>query len=187
MSNHTLILNNDFTPLSVIPISSVSWREAVRMSYLDQCNTLEYYHDWEVHSPTITMAVPSVMISRTFVKKKHVVRFTRNNLLIRDNFQCQYCGIAMTNSTLTVDHVIPRVRGGKTKWENIVCACHRCNANKGHKTHIRPMQMPYRPSYFQLLGNARKMQITVPDAVWIDYLGWDPNLVRVQPPNKQHI
>ena len=49
------------------------------------------------------------------------------------------------------------------------------------------MQMPYRPSYFQLLGNAKQMQITVPDAVWIDYLGWDPNLVRVQPPNKQHI
>ena len=181
---HTLILNNDYSPLSVIPISTVSWKEAVRMSFLRQCEVIEVYEDWDVHSPSITIPVPSVMVSKIYVKKKQVIRFTRNNLLIRDSFRCQYCGTTLNNRTLTVDHVIPRVRGGKTKWENIVCACLSCNGEKGHKTNMRPMQMPFKPDYYELLNNARKMHIIVPDPVWITYLGWDSDLVTVRPPHK---
>ena len=181
----TLIMNSDFTPLSIIPLSTASWKEAIRISFLGHAKTLEYYDEWEVHSPRITMKVPSVMISSTFVKKKNFVRFTRQNLLIRDNFECQYCGIHLTNNTLTVDHVIPRVRGGKTKWENITCACKKCNSDKGHKSEMKPRIPAYRPDYYDLVTNARKTAIVVPDTKWIDYLGWDPQLVTVRPPDKR--
>ena len=181
----TLVLNNDFTPLSVIPIHTVNWKEAIRMSFLGQCDTVESYADWVVHSPSRSMLVPSILVSNTYVKKKQVIRFTRNNLLIRDNFRCQYCGTGLTKDSLTVDHVVPRVRGGKTKWENIACACQKCNSEKGHKTNMKPMQVPYKPDYYNLLANAKKLPIVIPDPVWIQYLDWDPNLVKIQVPNKK--
>lgn len=182
----TLLMNADFSPLSIIPLSTVSWREGIKISFLDHAKTLEYYDDWFVHSPSRTMQVPSVMISRTFIKKKNFIRFTRQNLLIRDNFACQYCGTILNNNTLTVDHVIPRVRGGKTRWDNIVCACKKCNSEKGHKSVMKPMQAPFKPSYYDLVGNAQKLPIVVPDAKWIPYLNWNPEIITVRPPNKNN-
>lgn len=184
MTNHTLVLNSDFSPLSIIPVAGITWKEAIRMQYLGQCDVLEYYSNWEVHSPRVTMPVPSVMISKTFVRKKPMIRFTRHNLLIRDRYQCQYCGCQLNNNTLTVDHVVPRVRGGKTKWENVSCSCHRCNSRKGHRTDIKPVIAPYKPDYYQLLQHAKTLPIVVPDASWIDYLGWPNELVTIRPPNK---
>jgi hypothetical protein len=88
---------------------------------------------------------------------------------------------------LTVDHVIPRVRGGTTKWENIVAACYVCNTIKGHKQHMKPKVKPIKPDYHQLVSNAKKQHITVPDESWLTYLNWDINLVTIQSPNKKNI
>ena len=180
---HTLVLNADFSPLSIIPISSVSWKDAIKISFLGNARTLEFYDDWVVHSPSTSMNVPAVMVSEIYIKKKHSVRFSRTNLLIRDNFTCQYCDDKLDQSDLTVDHVIPRVKGGKTRWENIVCACYVCNSIKGHRSNMHPKKMPVKPDYHQLLDNARRMPVTIPTEKWIPYLGWDEKLVTIRRPN----
>ena len=182
--SHTLVLNSDFTPLSVIPISTITWNEAIKITYLGHADTVELYEHWKVHSPRISLAVPSVLVSRTYIKKSQYVRFTRRNLLIRDGFSCQYCGTHLDNNTLTIDHVIPRMRGGKTHWANVVCSCFKCNALKGSKSHMSPMRSPFKPDYYQLLHNVQKTPIIIPDSKWNFYLGWDPDLVTVQIPKK---
>lgn len=180
----TLVLNADYTPLSIIPISSISWKDAIKIIFLGNSRAVEYYDDWEVHSPSTSMLVPSVVISDTYVKKKHGVRFSRINLLIRDNFTCQYCQKRLSAMDLTVDHVVPRVRGGKTKWENIVCACYSCNTIKGHRTKMQPIKKPVKPEYWQLLDNARKIPIKVPSESWVKYIGWDEKLITVVKPDQ---
>lgn len=182
-----LILNANYTPLSVIPISTISWRDAIKIKVLGHANVLEEYDDWVVHSPSVTIPVPSIMISETYIKTTQHVKFSRTNLLVRDNFSCQYCQKDLELKDLTVDHVIPRVRGGRTSWTNLVSACYVCNTIKGHKQHMKPKRAPHKPDYYQLVHNARKRPIVIPDERWIPYLGWDPDLVTVKPPDKKII
>jgi len=184
---HTLILNADYSPLSFLPISSISWKDAIKIKFLGHARVVEEYSDWVVHSPSLEICVPSVMISESYIKTKQFVRFSRNNLLVRDNFTCQYCSKHLEPKELTVDHVVPRVRGGTTRWDNIVAACYVCNTIKGHKQHMKPMVKPYKPDYHQLVNNAKKLCVTVPDETWLPYLGWDRNLITIQPPDKKNI
>lgn len=181
---HTLILNADYSPLSFVPLSTISWRDAIKINFLGHAKVIEEYEDWFVHSPSISIPVPSVMISETYIKTKQHVKFSRANLLVRDNFTCQYCSKHLEIKELTVDHVVPRVRGGKTSWDNIVASCYVCNTIKGHKQHMKPKQKPYKPDYYSLVNNAKKMRITIPDPRWLPYIDWDPDLVTIQPPNK---
>lgn len=180
----TLVLNADYTPLSIIPISSINWKDAIKISFLGHARPVEFYDDWQVHSPSTTLDVPAVIISSVFIKKKHGVRFSRTNLLIRDNFTCQYCEKTLTANDLTIDHVIPRVKGGTTRWENVTSACYSCNSIKGHRSNMKPKRKPLKPDYYQLLENARKMPIKIPTDKWIQYLGWDERLITIVPPNK---
>lgn len=175
----TLVLNADYTPLSIIPISSISWKDAIKISFLGHATAIEYYTDWKIRSPSTTIDVPAVMVSNTYIKKKHGVRFSRYNLLLRDGFTCQYCSKKLNTFDLTVDHVIPRARGGTTRWENIVCCCYVCNSIKGHKTHMRPNNKPIKPDYYQLLDYARRTPIKIPSETWIKYLNWDESVITV--------
>ena len=181
----TLVLNADYTPLSIIPISSISWKDAIKISFVGHATPVEYYDDWRVNSPSMSFPVPCIMISGTYIKKKHHVRFSRSNLLIRDDFTCQYCEKKLNSFDLTVDHVIPRVKGGKTKWENIVCACYVCNSIKGHKSKMKPIRQPFKPDYYQLLENARKLPIKIPSEKWIKYLGWKDELITIVSPDRK--
>lgn len=185
MVRSTLVLNADYTVLSLIPISSVGWKDAIKMSYLDAIIVLETYSDWEVHSPSITVPVPSVIVNKKFLKKKTTVRFSRSNLLLRDNFSCQYCHEELTLSQMTIDHVIPRVRGGTTRWDNVVSSCYTCNSSKGHRMSIKPFTKPVKPDYHTLLRNARKLPLEIPDISWIPYLEWDESLITIKPPRKE--
>lgn len=180
----TLVLNADFTPLSIIPISAISWKDAVKIVFVGNARAVCYYDDWQVHSPSTTLNVPAVIVSNEYIKKKQAVRFSRANLLIRDNFTCQYCDKTLTQHDLTVDHVIPRVKGGKTKWDNVVCACYVCNSIKGHKNTMKPKKKAFKPDYFQLVENAKKMPITIPSEKWLDYLSWDKKLVTIIKPDR---
>jgi len=87
-----------------------------------------------LRSPTQTMAVPSVIRLRRYVRRPHRQRvaFNRKNVFRRDDHSCQYCG--KRSFDLTLDHVIPRSRGGPTSWDNVVACCRRCNASKRDRT-----------------------------------------------------
>jgi 5-methylcytosine-specific restriction endonuclease McrA len=181
---HTLVLNADYTPLSCIPISTIGWKDSIKQVWLDAVTPVEFYPDWVVHSPSITLNVPSIVVSKKFAKKKVNVRFSRSTLLLRDNFCCQYCYDELNLKDMTIDHVIPRARGGITRWDNVVASCYSCNSAKGNRTIMKPKVLPTKPDHYGLLNNARKLPITVPDENWIAYLGWEKHLVTVQPPKK---
>ncbi len=85
-------------------------------------------YDRIVKSPSFEMFLPSVVSLKEYVKPARHPAFTRFNVFLRDKFQCQYCG---SRDDLTFDHVIPRSKGGRTTWENVVAACAPCNLRKG--------------------------------------------------------
>jgi len=172
----TLVLNADFRPLSYYPLSLWSWQEAVKSVFLERVNILKEY-EREVLSPSFSMKLPSVVSLKNYVCPAQYPAFTRFNLFLRDKFMCQYCG---TNSELTFDHVVPRSKGGVTRWDNVVAACAPCNLRKSNKmpkvAGMIPRQKPYRPTVFQLHKNGRLFPPNYLHESWMDYLYWDTEL-----------
>jgi 5-methylcytosine-specific restriction endonuclease McrA len=178
----TLILNADGLPLSVVPLSTLAWQESIKLMFMERVDVMAYYDDWEVHSPSHTMRVPSVLMLHDYVNVNRNIKFSRANVLIRDDFTCQYCQVNFEDQqgVLTLDHVNPRFNGGKTNWENIVAACSPCNLRKAHFTTMKPTRMPQRPTYHQLMGKKMQNPIVVPHQSWADYLTWAPELITVK-------
>ena len=124
-----LVLNADFRPLSYYPLSLWGWQDAVKAVFLDRVNIVSEY-DRAVRSPSFEMKLPSVVSLKTYVRPALYPAFTRFNVFLRDRFTCQYCG---DDQDLTFDHLVPRSRGGMTRWENVTTACAPCNLLKGGK------------------------------------------------------
>ena len=166
----TLMLNADGAPVSWLPLSIISWEEAVKYMVLEKATVLDWYDDWVVHSQNWETKVPSVMILREYEKRKTSIRFSKHNVFLRDGYVCQYCGDAVTRNTATLDHVLPVSHGGKTTFENTVTACGPCNANKGNDKKIVPKHKPFKPTYFQLVEKRKKMKWDLPHPGWANYL-----------------
>ncbi|MGB2985410.1 MAG: HNH endonuclease [Phycisphaerae bacterium] len=91
-------------------------------------------HDW-IRTVRFDLVVPRIIRVLTFSRlPQQGVKFNRRNLFARDDNTCQYCGKRFSSSELSLDHVIPRFQGGSTTWDNVVCACLRCNVRKGGRT-----------------------------------------------------
>ncbi len=171
-----LVLNADYTPLSYYPLSLWPWQTAVKAVFLDRVTIIENY-EREIHSPTRTMPIPSVIALRQYVKPSQHPAFTRFNLFLRDKFVCQYCG---SGKDLTFDHVVPRRLGGRTSWENVSTACAPCNLKKGGRTpkqaHMPLYRQPWRPTTWQLQDHGRAFPPGHLHESWIDWLYWDVEL-----------
>jgi 5-methylcytosine-specific restriction endonuclease McrA len=174
-----LVLNADFRPLSYFPLSLWSWQEAVKAVCLDRVSVLSEY-DSEVHSPSVSLRLPSVIALKDYVPTARKPAFTRFNVFLRDNFSCQYCHDRLQTHDLTFDHVIPRARGGRTTWENVVAACSPCNLLKGsklpHEIGMHPKRRPAQPSTRLLQENGRSFPPNYLHESWRDYLYWDTEL-----------
>ena len=166
----TLMLNADGAPVSWLPLSIISWEEAVKYMVLEKATVLDWYDDWIVHSQRWETRVPSVMILKDYEKRKATVRFSKHNVFLRDGYVCQYCGSDVSRKTATLDHVLPTSHGGKTTFENTVTACGPCNANKGNDKKIVPRAKPYKPTYFQLVEKRKRMSWDLPHPAWKNYL-----------------
>tara|TARA_B110000037_G_scaffold189043_1_gene220942 strand:- start:98 stop:628 length:531 start_codon:yes stop_codon:yes gene_type:complete len=164
----TLLLNADGNPLSVAPLSTLTWQESIKLVWLDRINVLEWHEDWQVHSPNITMTVPSVIMTRDFVKQRTNTSFNRSNVYLRDNYICQYCKQMFSYKDLTLDHVVPKSKGGKLTWENTVTACRKCNNQKGNHTHIKPYRVPKQPDFLQLVNGVNTTHID--HEIWFKYI-----------------
>jgi 5-methylcytosine-specific restriction endonuclease McrA len=170
-----LVLNADFRPLSIYPLSVISWQDAIRGVVQEKYAVVEEY-DTIVHSQKIEMFVPSVVALREYQEVAHKVAFTRINVFLRDEFRCQYCGGEFSSHSLTFDHVIPRKLGGTTCWENIVAACEPCNSEKGHGHHMKPLRVPVKPSATQLRVASMKHRPTFVHGSWRSYIHWNVQL-----------
>lgn len=174
-----LVLNADFRPLSYFPLSLWRWQDAVKAVFMNRVNIVSEY-DRAVHSPSVEMKLPSVISLKEYVPAARKVPFTRFNVFLRDLFTCQYCGENLPSQHLTFDHIVPRSRGGRATWENVVTACEGCNLQKGNKVpneaKMYPMKWPKRPTTFQLQYAGRGYPPNFLHESWRDFLYWDTEL-----------
>jgi 5-methylcytosine-specific restriction endonuclease McrA len=132
------------------PLGVVSVIEAIRKVFrekafiLDRSYTMHdwdsWVHTWEdarevsrrmLRSPSVQIAGPEVIVQRTPAHKNlfKIAKLNRKNVLLRDNYTCQYCGQKLPSQELNIDHVIPKSKGGKLRWKNVVASCITCNGN----------------------------------------------------------
>ena len=174
-----LVLNADFRPLSYFPLSLWSWQDAIKAVFLDRVNIVSEY-DTRVHSPSMEMRLPSVIALKDYIHLDRRPAFTRFNVFLRDRFRCQYCGIGYSSEDLTFDHIIPRSRGGRTTWANVVTACQDCNLQKSDCTPaecaMHPRHPAAQPTTYQLQENGRGFPPNFLHESWRDFLYWDSEL-----------
>jgi len=169
LAEKVLVLNRSW-----MPISTTTVRDAVSMLYQDTARAVhpESYLSFDfaswrdaagfarestryIHGCNWKMAIPEIIVLRRYngLAGRHI-KFSRRNIYERDAYTCQYCGDKPPRDRLTLDHVVPRSRGGKTTWTNIVLACQRCNLKKRDMTpeeaDLTLLKKPVRPSWHEL-------------------------------------
>ena len=166
----TLLLNCDAQPVSLLPLSAIQWKEAITYLWLDKVSVLEWYDDWIVRSESWETRVPAVIMLREMMKRNTKPRFSKTNIFLRDLNTCQYCENVFYPSELTLDHVLPVSRGGKTNWHNIVAACEPCNARKGNSLRPYPKTQPHRPDYWELADKKKQLRLEVKHPSWRQFI-----------------
>lgn len=127
----TLKLDSTYRPVGIIDCL-----EALVMCIVGKATAVEEYEE-EVSSPSVTFKIPSVIVLKSVVKFINgSLNPSRNNIMWRDKNQCQYCGVIQASRELTIDHVLPRSRGGKNTWTNLVACCKKCNQKKRDRTPV---------------------------------------------------
>ncbi len=148
--NSVLVLNATYEPLNVVSV-----RRAVVLLLKEKAELVEAA-EARLRAERIEVPVPLVIRLVTYVRvpRRFNLPVSRRTVLSRDNYTCQYCGVQPGKSELTIDHVLPRSRGGGDTWENVVAACGPCNRRKGNRTPAEagmPLRRePYRPRYIAL-------------------------------------
>jgi len=190
MSEAVLVLNIDYTPLEVVP-----WRDAMEKILLGKAELVEGYAGRFIRSAKKSWAWPAVVrLTTGYVKRK--VKLSRKNVLARDSYTCQYCGVRPRKSggaprleDLTIDHVFPKSRAKNgwvnlpwngdrarvTSWENLLTACERCNTGKADRTPKEAgLTMRSRPKAPGTMDVARMsiMSVRIPEE-WKMYLPED--------------
>ncbi len=166
--------------LSYEPLKVIDWRKAITLLCLGKVEVIEEYGR-DIRSVSVTIRLPSVVRLLRLVKRpKSPVRFSRRNIYARDRHRCQYCGRRFPTEDLTYDHVLPRSRGGRTEWKNIVTCCVTCNRKKGGKTPeeagMRLVRKPSRPTWVPAVRLTLGVK-QIP-STWRDYLYWNVELVQ---------
>lgn len=154
------------------PHKIISWQRAVVLAYLGKVEVIESW-DAELRAPSYSMKTPSVVrLKNGSVSTKQSVRFSRVNVFTRDKFRCQYCGERKSLKQLNYDHVIPRVQGGKTVWDNIVTSCYPCNDRKGSRTPeqagMKLLRKPQKPVSLPVVPPIRLDEGDLPE-LWQPY------------------
>jgi len=128
---HTLMLLPWMAPHKVIP-----WQRAIVLALLGKVEVVVEYDEVVYRRPSTLLRAPAVVRMRAHKPRAThaAIRFGRVNVFRRDGYRCQYCGAELRASQLTFDHVLPRARGGRTDWENIVTCCRPCNDQKRDRT-----------------------------------------------------
>jgi 5-methylcytosine-specific restriction endonuclease McrA len=168
-ATRTLLLSQSYEPIKVI-----SWQRAITLLSLGKVEVIEEY-DRDIRTVSVVIKMPAVVrLLQAFRRHKKPVKFSRVNIYARDKYRCQYCGKKAPMKELTYDHVMPRSRGGKTTWTNIVTCCYECNRSKANRTpreaRMRLRKEPIQPKWVPAVS-IRLSASSMPEA-WRDYLYW---------------
>ncbi len=159
--NPVLVLNATYEPLNVVSV-----RRAVLLLLKEKAEIVEAAEAW-LHSEQLALPVPLVIRLVYYVRipRRFSLPVSRRTVMARDNYTCQYCGARFSRAQLTIDHVLPRSRGGEIRWDNVAAACGPCNRRKGNRTPDEagmPLRcQPRRPRYlaFTLLEGSRAPKV----------------------------
>lgn len=166
MIDKVLVLNLDFTPLTICSVN-----RAFLLVFLNKADMIEADNNQYLRSARNTYSKPTIIRIKNYINIPYrSIVLTRQNIFKRDDHECQYCGV---NNDLTLDHLIPRSKGGKSTWINLVTACKTCNSKKGSlspdKVGMKLKREPFRPSYLMFL----KLSIGTLRSEWVPYLKKD--------------
>jgi 5-methylcytosine-specific restriction endonuclease McrA len=168
MQTPVLVLNASYEPINICGA-----RRALVLVLKGVART-EEEQGAVLHAARMRIAMPSVIRLLEYRRIPHQTRaLSRKNILLRDRNSCQYCNVVLTASELTLDHVIPRSRGGLSTWENLVACCHNCNRRKGNSMlhELTEMKLLREPRPFSLHTSRHIMRmIGSADAAWRKYL-----------------
>jgi 5-methylcytosine-specific restriction endonuclease McrA len=158
------------------------WQDGVVLAVTGKGEVLESY-EAVCASPSVSLQIPAVVrLTKEIHATKRGVKFSRTNIYARDGHRCCYCGLRFHPRDLNYDHVIPRSRGGKTDWDNIVTSCKRCNVHKDNRTPAQAgMRMhfqPFRPRVLPMTSPV-VIDIETAPAEWRLYLGDQAAAVRI--------
>lgn len=159
-----LVLNQDYSPLTVC-----SAERAFLLIYAEKAERVHDDPDLTLRTVSTEYPMPSVIRLQDYIYVPFKsVLLSRQNIFKRDRQQCQYCG---SKRDLTLDHVLPRSRGGKSSWANLTTACKKCNSFKGDRTpkeaEMSLMSEPFKPSYVMFVRNFSGFT----SDEWLRYLG----------------
>lgn len=149
------------------PIDIISANRGFIMTWTGRAKTIRSYD----LGPIENINYPAVIVLDSYISKRQLtIPCNRKNVFWRDNYTCQYCANKFSYGNLTMDHVIPKCKGGHRTWTNIVSACHKCNNKKGSKTleeaRMKPLNEPVFP-YVKITDLYRNIKI--PD-IWEPFL-----------------
>lgn len=189
MKYDTLVLNKLY-----IPIHIVNYKKAISLLYKDHARSLDNYdipHNWDewveyctkrevlddgyafLNSVSNKIAIPDIIVLTVYDRlPKRDVKYSRENVFQRDGNRCAYCGKKHKRTELTIDHIIPKSKGGRSTWDNTVACCGKCNAIKDdrtpHQAGMKLLVSPRAPNWFSPL----QQKTGGPDVrtKWIKYL-----------------
>jgi len=146
--NNVLLLNQDYSPISLC-----NTERAFILVYLNKAELIAEDTSQQLRSVSQSFSSPTIVRLMQYARTpfRHV-QLNKYNIFRRDNHTCQYCG---SKNQLTLDHIIPKSRGGDSSWLNLITACTSCNNKKGNKTpkeaNMKLLTQPHKPSYFLFL------------------------------------
>jgi 5-methylcytosine-specific restriction endonuclease McrA len=183
LTDSVLVLNKNWLAVRVCTVKRallLVYRELAQVVTPDYetydfeswCEASRFARERVISTPRFQIKVPDVIKLMTYTRTPPMdVKFNRRNIFLRDNFTCQYCGRKAPKDELTIDHVIPRSRGGKSTWINVVLACSTCNSRKGSRlvseTTLKLLSKPKKPHW---LITCRKFFTPAKKDVWEKFI-----------------
>lgn len=179
----TLVLNANYLPINVFPLSVIPVEDAVVRCFNGTCNVVyDYPIEIKTVNKNVTYKWPSVIArtSTNILNRKRII-LNKFTLYYRDDGLCSYCHKPVEIAKGTMDHVMPVSRGGADAWENVVLSCDRCNQLKDNKLPVgewKPRVIPYEPTFWNLLEKRKNFPLIIMDKRWTHFLpDWNGEIV----------
>lgn len=181
---NVLVLNQDYRPLNIFPLQFITAQRAIRSIFNGLSHVVAEYDEY-IKTPNHKIKFPAIIARNQYLKRERVAILNRETLYYRDNCHCAYTGKKISLREATIDHVIPRSKGGKHVWENVVIASPAANFAKSDSLPVgewEPRFKPFKPTHGQILKMRRKFPINIYHESWVIFLGtWEGDIKIIEP------